>query len=91
MELVVGPIVIDSEKAMSALEIFIAPLTVISFDRDAAVKAARVKADLRGRGMLIGPYDTLLAGHGLSTGMTVITSNLREFSRVPDLKCVSWR
>ena len=39
---------------------------------------------------MIGPYDILLAGHALSAGLTVVTANTGEFSRVPALVLENW-
>jgi tRNA(fMet)-specific endonuclease VapC len=39
---------------------------------------------------LIGPYDILIAGHARSQGLVVITGNLKEFNRVPGLRCEDW-
>jgi tRNA(fMet)-specific endonuclease VapC len=33
----------------------------------------------------IGAFDTLLAAHALSLGLTVVTNNTKHFSRVPGL------
>lgn len=65
---------------------------VLAFDRSAAVEAAGVRADLAAAGhQLIGPMDTLLAGHARRLDCVVITDNVREFARVPDLKVENWR
>jgi tRNA(fMet)-specific endonuclease VapC len=67
---------------------------VAPFDEDAAWHAGRVRAaleKLRPNALPIGPYDTLLAGHALSLGATLVTHNLREFTRVPGLRVVDWQ
>lgn len=38
----------------------------------------------------IGPYDVLLAAHALALGATLVTHNVREFSRVPGLAVEDW-
>jgi tRNA(fMet)-specific endonuclease VapC len=43
------------------------------------------------RGTPVGPYGTLIAGHALRLGMTLVTANTREFQRVSGLKLESWR
>jgi tRNA(fMet)-specific endonuclease VapC len=40
--------------------------------------------------MPIGPFDTLIAGIAVATNATLVTHNLREFSRVSGLKVVDW-
>jgi tRNA(fMet)-specific endonuclease VapC len=34
--------------------------------------------------------DMLIAAHALSLNATLVTNNLREFERVPDLKLENW-
>lgn len=63
---------------------------VIPFDTPAAMHAGRIRAVLAARGVPIGPYDALLAGHARSLGMVVVTNNVRELSRVPGLEVEDW-
>lgn len=49
-----------------------------------------MRAALEGRGRPIGPMDTLIAAHALSLDATIVTHNLREFSRIPDLRVEDW-
>ena len=51
----------------------------------------RLRATLQRRGEIIGPLDTLIAAQALRLGATVVTHNLREFARVPGLKCEDWQ
>jgi tRNA(fMet)-specific endonuclease VapC len=74
----------------AALEEFLLPLEVASFDREAAVVYGQVRAALERRGTPIGSMDTMIAAHALTLGVTLVTNNLREFSRVPGLKVVDW-
>jgi tRNA(fMet)-specific endonuclease VapC len=41
-------------------------------------------------GTPIGSLDLLIAAHALALGRTVVTSNTREFERVPGLKIENW-
>ncbi|KXU34113.1 hypothetical protein AXK11_08685 [Cephaloticoccus primus] len=64
------------------------------FDEVAARAAARVRAylaNLKPNAQPIGPLDCLLAGHALALGATVVTNNVREFSRVPGLLVEDWQ
>lgn len=65
-------------------------LAVLSFDEDAAAHAGDINADLERKGMLIGPYDILIAGHARSRGLVVITGDLDHFGRVDGLRCEDW-
>jgi tRNA(fMet)-specific endonuclease VapC len=63
---------------------------VLPFDRQAADEAARIRAELSGRGQPIGGYDVMIAGHALATECILVTNNVREFERVPELTLEDW-
>ena len=58
-------------------------------DRDAEV-AGQIRAALKIAGTPIGAYDTLIAGQALARGLTLVTANTREFSRVDGLQLADW-
>ncbi len=64
---------------------------VLSFSRRDARAAGAVRANLRTRGRPSGPYDVLLAGCAVSRGLTLVTANIGEMSRVDGLAVQSWR
>ena len=73
------------------LEAFLDLISVLSFSAQAAEQAAAIRYDLERQGNIIGPYDLLIAGHALSSRMTLVSKNTREFSRVEDLPLIDWR
>ncbi len=64
---------------------------VLPFDEAAAKRAAKVRHELEKTGSVIGPFDVLIAGHALATGMVLVTNNMGEFSRVDGLKLEDWQ
>ena len=72
------------------VEGFAARLETLQFDVEAAAHFADIRADLQARGLMIGPYDLLIAGHARSRGLMLITGNLREFRRVEGLRAEDW-
>ncbi len=74
----------------AALQQFLFPLVIREFDADAAFSYGQIRAELERRGTPIGSLDTLIAGHALSLETTLVTNNLREFSRVPNLLAEDW-
>jgi tRNA(fMet)-specific endonuclease VapC len=72
------------------VERFAARLSVLPFDAEAAAHAGEIRASLERRGLAIGGYDVLIAGHARSRGLVVVTGNLREFQRVDGLRCEDW-
>jgi tRNA(fMet)-specific endonuclease VapC len=69
---------------------FASRLSVLPFGSDAAAHAAEIRADLHRRGMMIGAYDLMMAGQARSRGLSVVTGNLADFSRVTGLRCEDW-
>ena len=80
----------NPERNQLALTLFLANIDVIPFDDDAAVEYGRIRADLRRKGTPIGANDLLIAAHAKSLGMTLVTNNTREFSRVEGLMLEDW-
>jgi tRNA(fMet)-specific endonuclease VapC len=78
------------DQNQQALLQFLAPLVIAEFDAEAAFAYGQLRADLEAQGTPIGSLDTLIAGHAVSLGVTVVTNSEREFSRVPKLKVENW-
>lgn len=49
-----------------------------------------IRAHLHQIGQPIGSNDLLIAAHARSLGLILVTDNIREFSRVPDLSVDNW-
>ncbi len=58
----------------------------VEFDCKAAREYGRIRAFLQAKGTLIGPNDLLIAATAISRRATLVTRNIREFSRVPGLR-----
>lgn len=80
----------DPEKAHQKLDFFLSSIRALPFDEDAALIAARVRAILERQGRPIGDLDSLIAAHALAQDLILVTNNLREFERIPDLRAESW-
>ena len=63
----------------------------LPFDDSAAKTHARIRVDLEQLGLPIGPYDTMIAAIVLTHGVTLVTHNVSEFSRVPGLLIEDWQ
>jgi tRNA(fMet)-specific endonuclease VapC len=63
---------------------------VLSWDQRAVDATVTAMSQLRKAGTPIGPNDTAIAGHAIATGCTLVTNNVREFSRVPSLVYEDW-
>jgi tRNA(fMet)-specific endonuclease VapC len=65
-------------------------LDLLDFDDEDARIAGQVRAALEKGGTPIGAYDVLIAGQALRRGLTVVTADTSEFSRVAGLKWEDW-
>jgi tRNA(fMet)-specific endonuclease VapC len=63
----------------------------IPFDDQAAEHYGKVRAHLANLGTPIGPNDLLIAAITLANGLTLVTNNTAEFSRVPGLILDDWQ
>jgi tRNA(fMet)-specific endonuclease VapC len=79
-----------AQKNLAVVEGFVARLEVLPYDNDAAAHTAMIRAELARAGTPIGPYDQMIAGHGRSQGLVIVTNNLREFERVAGLRTEDW-
>ena len=75
---------------LAALATLLQPMQKLPFDSECAAHAARIRAELEAAGTPIGPHDTLIAATALRHQATLVTHNVREFSRVPGLLWVNW-
>ncbi len=78
------------EKNAKALDEFITPLEVVSFDEEAAHIYGEIRAYLEKAGTPIGSMDMLIAAHAVSLGIPLATNNTREFIRIPALTIIDW-
>jgi len=74
----------------AAVSGFISNIRVLDWTRAAAEHYADIRADLRKRGQPIGANDLMIAAHARSLNATIITNNVREFSKVKHLSVDNW-
>lgn len=74
----------------SALDAFLQFAEVLDFSDEAASHYAKIRADLKTRGAMIGSNDLFIAAHARSLGLVLVTNNTREFGRVRDLAIENW-
>jgi tRNA(fMet)-specific endonuclease VapC len=73
-------------KSDRLLAEFLAPgITVLPFEAEDADHAGDIRAYLESKGTPIGAYDCLIAAQARRRRATLVTLNIREFSRVPGL------
>jgi tRNA(fMet)-specific endonuclease VapC len=78
-------------KNLTDVRTFTAGFRSLPFDDPAAEHYAAVRADLAAKGTPIGPNDLMIAAITLANGLTLVTHNTVEFSRVSGLKLDDWQ
>lgn len=80
----------DPIRNEQALLRFLAPLSILPFGSAAASEYGEIRAFLQSKGTPIGSLDMLIAGHAKAEDLILVTNNVREFERVPDLEIENW-
>ena len=78
------------EKNRRALYGFLAPVEIVPFDHRAAFHYGEIRTFLERKGIPIGAMDQLIAAHARGLSLTLVTNNVREFRRIPDLLLENW-
>lgn len=73
----------DPVREHAKLDLFLAPFTSLPFDDTCARRCAEIRRELERTGSVIGPHDLQIAAIALYHGLTLVTHNTREFSRIP--------
>ncbi|MBI1734405.1 MAG: type II toxin-antitoxin system VapC family toxin [Candidatus Rokubacteria bacterium] len=79
-----------SRRLHRLISTFVESVEVVAFDQRAADRFGGVATSLARRGAPIGTFDTLIAAHALSLGLTFVTNNTQHFGRVVGLKTENW-
>jgi tRNA(fMet)-specific endonuclease VapC len=78
-------------KTVAEVRNFCRPFVSLAFDDRAAEQYAVVRAHLARLGTPIGPNDLMIAAIAIANGLTLVTHNTAEFSRVPGLALEDWQ
>jgi tRNA(fMet)-specific endonuclease VapC len=78
------------ERNRDVLSEFLTPFEILDFPAAAARPYGLLRTYLSRSGRLIGAMDMLIAAHAVHIGATLVTNNVREFSRIPHLRIEKW-
>lgn len=78
------------EQDRLALDAYLKHVEVLDYPDEAALHYGQIRAALKSAGSLIGANDLLIAAHARCLGLTLVTNNTHEFSRVSGLKLENW-
>ena len=80
----------QSPKLTFNVEQILNSLPILPLQEMTAEVYAKIRVNLEVRGLPIGQHNLLIAAHALLLGLTVVTANEREFSRVEKLTVENW-
>jgi len=89
-ELRYGAVRKASVRLAAQLEAVLAAIDVLALETPVDSVYGELRARLERAGQSIGANDLLIAAHALTLGHTVVTDNVREFSRIVDLRIENW-
>jgi len=79
-----------SARLTQQVEAVLSVLPILALETPVDTHYAEIRVRLETSGCPIGPNDLIIAAHARALGLTLVTHNLTEFSRVPGLLVQNW-
>jgi len=80
----------NPQKELAIVAEFIETFPVAEFDAASTREYGRIRQFLGSKGQIIGDRDMLIAATAIAHRATLVTNNINEFARIPDLLLESW-
>lgn len=80
-----------AKKLRPLTQALVSSIIVLDYGEKDANHSAVIRALMRKWGTPIGNYDVLIAGVALNHQLILVTSNEKEFQRIPELPLENWR
>ena len=80
----------DYDKTIQIYRQFMNTFSITDFNDKAAICYGDIRAYLEKTGTMIGPNDMLIASIVLAEEGVLVTHNVKEFSKIPNLKLEDW-
>ena len=80
-----------SARNLSQVTRLLSGFQSLPFDDAAADTCARVRIDLEAAGAQIGPFDLMIASIAVVNKLVLVTHNIDEFVRLPNLQVLDWQ
>ncbi|MGF1587602.1 MAG: type II toxin-antitoxin system VapC family toxin [Bacteroidales bacterium] len=78
-------------KQISIFEDFVSENIILPLTEKSVKISAEIYGTLRKSGNKLDDIDVLIAGIAIENDMTLITNNVKHFSRIPGLKIENWK
>ena len=80
----------DSKRLTKQVEAILSHIDILSLKPPADEYYSKLRVFLEKIGTPIGPNDMLIASQAIALNLTLISANIKEFSRIPNLKLNNW-
>lgn len=80
----------ESIRLKQQLDKILNYINILPFEMSCVAHYAKIRTNIERAGTPIGANDLLIAAHALAINAVVVTANVREFIRVPNLKVENW-
>jgi tRNA(fMet)-specific endonuclease VapC len=80
----------QSKQVLAMLEKLSLAIPVLAMSQNVSMHYGEIRAHLQQQGTPIGNNDLWIAAHARAENLVLVTNNVREFERVPDLKVENW-
>ena len=78
------------ERSRAVMQTFLSAYTVLPFEENDAIVFGRLRAVTEKKGQPPGPYDIQIAAQGILRGLTIVTHDTSDFSRIPGAILEDW-
>ena len=80
----------QSKPLSQQVEAILSAIDILPYQSPADSHYAKLRTNLEKAGTPISPNDMFIAAHALALGLTLVSANEREFSRVTGLRVENW-
>ncbi len=81
---------VKQRESMQVLMTLKELIPVLALDANTSLHYGQIRQYLQQLGRPIGNNDLWIAAHALSSDLTLVTNNVAEFDRIPNLKIENW-
>jgi tRNA(fMet)-specific endonuclease VapC len=80
----------SSERISAGIRELVTDVSLLAFDENCAELFGVLRPRMRSQGVIVPPMDLLIATTALAHDFTLVTHNLSDFAKIPELRVVDW-
>src|SRR5437764_8655400 len=75
----------DPQKTKEVFHLFLHSVAILPLSQPIMRQFARIRGELRRTGKIIGDFDILIASTAIQHNLTLVTRNIKDYERIPEL------